>query len=127
MRKLRYIHQVVYYPRHDGSGLVIVEIRKRKCFKVRENIPPHRRLHTHTHDVTVIGDEIVEKIFDEIYPEKDRRPCHKQPDFPVRYKVDKHLPRDERIDHRADRKKKSRNHIGGKYLQVRFVVRTESF
>jgi len=77
--------------------------------------------------VTVIGNKIVEEILDKIYPEKDCRPYHKQLHLPVRYKVDKHLPGNERIDHRADRKKKSRSHIGGKYFKVRFVVSTESF
>ena len=69
MRKFGNILQIGDHARHERAGLVVIEERKRQLLQMVEHIPAHIRLHPHTDDMTVIGDDVIEKAFDEALAE----------------------------------------------------------
>lgn len=94
--KLGNVEKVADHPRHNGAGLMAVKIGHRQTLQMIEQIPSHIRLHTHARKMPVIGDKIVQRIFEKINTEKQSAQQQKQPQRLRRSRPDaviQHLPR----------------------------------
>ena len=78
MRKLRNLLQVVYYARHDGTCLMIVEISERQPLEMLKSLSSHIRLHINAHHMTVILHEIFQSRLDYVYQKQGDSPDGKR-------------------------------------------------
>ena len=122
VRKLGNVHKVVYKSRHYRAGLVFVKERKWKLLQMREHILAHIALHTHAHDVTPIGNEVVECHLRKIEQKYNSCPGEHQTEITVRNVVVDDVFRDKGIEEVCQRDKKRAEHIEHKQLFVRLIV-----
>ena len=66
MCKLCHVHKVVCHTGHNFARFLAVIEAERKLFKMTEHIRTHLCLHTYTHNVSLVLNEIVEKHFADI-------------------------------------------------------------
>ena len=111
VRELGNIEQIVDYPAHDRSGLVVVEVFERKRLKVRENVVAHIRLHTDADYVAVIRHKVVQGEFHDIDTGEDRPENQEETDVAVRDEIADHRSGDKRVEKIRHRENERADHI----------------
>ena len=125
--ELCHVHQIVSHSRHQLAGLVTVKVAEGKSLKMREHLATHLGLHTQTHNVSLVLNEVVEHHSHKVEHKQNYAGYDYVIVLLIRNVVIEHRARHDRIDDTEKRDQKRRQKIESKYLHVRLVVGQEAF
>ena len=106
MCKLCYVHQVVGHSRHDFARFIFVVKGIGELFEMTEHIGTHLRLHSYTHDMTLVLNEVVEKHFADVKTQKRYAENHNESVVLFGNKLIQHFSCYHRINNAYERNKK---------------------
>ena len=116
------VHQIVGHSRHQLARLVPVKVAEWQPLKMCEHLAAHLRLHTQTHNVSLVLYEEVEQHTYEVEHEQDHACYDYVIILLIRYEVVEHRARHDRVYDTEKRNQKRRQKVESKNLHVRLII-----